>query len=101
MRQNRGTVAQTIPRERSQLHRSAAPLRANDGESVTAVRGAPVELSCSLGGTDCRFWRKRGTPCVVYGPTPHNIAAPDEYVEAEDLVTVAKAHALAMAKLLA
>ena len=77
------------------------PLVQTMAESVAAVRGAPVELSCSLGGTDCRFWRRRGTPCVVYGPTPHNIAASDEYVEAEDLVTVAKAHALAMSKLLA
>jgi succinyl-diaminopimelate desuccinylase len=68
--------------------------------SVTAVRGEPVELSCSLGGTDCRFWRRRGTPCVVYGPTPHNIAAPDEFVEVADLVTVAKAHALTLATLL-
>jgi len=77
------------------------PLVRTMAECVAAVRGAPVALSCSLGGTDCRFWRRRGTPCVVYGPTPHNIAAPDEYVEAEDLVTVAKAHVLAMAKLLA
>lgn len=69
-------------------------------ESVAAVRGAPVELSCSVGGTDCRFWRRRGTPCVVYGPTPHNIAAPDEYVEIEDLVATAKAHALTLTKLL-
>lgn len=69
-------------------------------ETVADVRKAPVRLSCSLGGTDCRFWRKRGTPCVVYGPTPHNIAAPDEYVDISDLVTVAKAHALAMTKLL-
>jgi succinyl-diaminopimelate desuccinylase len=69
-------------------------------ESVAAVRGQTVELSCSLGGTDCRFWRRRGTPCVVYGPTPHNIAAPDEYVEIADLVAVAKAHALTMSKLL-
>ncbi|MHB8733189.1 MAG: M20 family metallopeptidase [bacterium] len=69
-------------------------------ESVEAVRGAAVELSCSLGGTDCRFWRRRGTPCVVYGPTPHNIAAPDEYIEIKDLVSVAKAHALALTKLL-
>jgi succinyl-diaminopimelate desuccinylase len=37
---------------------------------------------------------------VVYGPTPHNIAAPDEYVEVADLVTVAKSHALTMARLL-
>ena len=77
------------------------PLVRTMAECVVAARGAQVELSCSLGGTDCRFWRRRGTPCVVYGPTPHNIAAPDEYVEAKDLVTVAKAHALAMAKLLA
>ena len=70
-------------------------------ESVAAVRGAAVELSCSLGGTDCRFWRRRGTPCVVYGPTPHNIAQPDEYVEIADLVTVAKAHASTLAKVVA
>jgi acetylornithine deacetylase/succinyl-diaminopimelate desuccinylase-like protein len=37
----------------------------------------------------------------VYGPTPHNIAAPDEYVEIADLVTVAKAHVLAMSRLCA
>jgi succinyl-diaminopimelate desuccinylase len=77
------------------------PLVRTMADSAWAVRGAAVELSCSLGGTDCRFWRRRGTPCVVYGPTPHNIAAPDENVEIADLVTVAKAHALTMATLLA
>ena len=77
----------------------AHPLVRTMVDSVAAVRGAPVELSCSLGGTDCRFWRRRGTPCVVYGPTPHNIAAPDEYVEVADLVTVAKAHSLTMMRL--
>lgn len=76
------------------------PLVRTMERAVTTVRGQPVELSVSVGGTDCRFWRRRGTPCVVYGPTPHNIAAPDEYVEVADLVTVAKTHALTMAALL-
>ncbi len=69
-------------------------------EAVQDVSGSAPHLSCSVGGTDLRFWRRRGIPCAVYGPTPHNLATEDEYAEVADLVTVAKAHALTLARLL-
>jgi hypothetical protein len=31
---------------------------------------------------------------VVYGPTPHNMGGPDEYVLLDELATVARVHAL-------
>jgi len=62
-----------------------------NAESVRGVRPFP---NISLAGTDCRFWRLRGVPAFVYGPTPHNMGAPDEYAEIEDLLGTFRVHAL-------
>jgi acetylornithine deacetylase/succinyl-diaminopimelate desuccinylase-like protein len=70
-------------------------------ESAREVTGAEPRLSCSLAGTDLRFWRRQwGTPCAVYGPVPHNLATEDEYVTVADLVTVTKVHAVTLTRLL-
>ena len=41
---------------------------------------------------DCRYYRARGVPSVVFGSTVFNEAAADEYTLVEDLVKVTKAH---------
>jgi succinyl-diaminopimelate desuccinylase len=69
-------------------------------QSVKEVTGDTANLACMFGGTDCRFWRRLlGTPCAVYGPTPHHIGSENEYIEVEDLIKVAKVHALSITRL--
>jgi len=48
----------------------------------------------SLGGTDCRFWRLKGVPAYVYGPSPEGMGKPDEKVSLEEFFHVLKIHAL-------
>jgi succinyl-diaminopimelate desuccinylase len=62
--------------------------------NAEAVRGIRPFPNISLGGTDCRLWRARGIPAFVYGPTPYNMGAPDEYVTLDDLLGTAHVHVL-------
>lgn len=62
-------------------------------------RPAPVLLP-SLGGSDCRFWRAAGVPAYVYGPSAHNIAAPNESGSIEEFLHVVRVHTLAAASYL-
>lgn len=57
------------------------------------VMGEKPLLGFTAGGTDCRFFRARGIPAVVFGPTVHNEAATDEYITVSDLMIVTKVHA--------
>ena len=66
-------------------------LVASNAEALRGVRPLP---SISLGGTDARLWRLRGIPAVVYGPSPNNMGAPDEFVEVEDLLGMTAVHVL-------
>jgi acetylornithine deacetylase/succinyl-diaminopimelate desuccinylase-like protein len=61
------------------------------------VRDEPPALSCALAGTDCAFYRERGVPCAVYGPTPHNLGSQNEYIRVDDFEEVLKAQAVAAA----
>jgi len=63
-------------------------------------RPAPVLLP-SLGGSDCRFWRGAGVPAYIYGPSPRNIAAPNESGSIEDFLHVVRVHTIAAASYLA
>jgi succinyl-diaminopimelate desuccinylase len=63
----------------------------DNAEALTGVRPTPA---ISLGGTDARLWRMRGVPALCYGPTAHNIGAPDEYVDVDELAQVVKTHML-------
>ena len=58
------------------------------------VRGETPLFTCSLGGSDCRFYRPKGIPCVVYGPTPYNIGAANEHVYVDDFVEVVQAQTM-------
>jgi acetylornithine deacetylase/succinyl-diaminopimelate desuccinylase-like protein len=55
---------------------------------------APV-VNMRVGASDARLFRRAGIPAVVYGPTPFNMGAVDEYVLLDELQTVARVHALA------
>jgi succinyl-diaminopimelate desuccinylase len=67
-------------------------------ESVTGIR--PL-LSCGLGCTDARLWRRRGVPSAVYGPAPTGMGGPDERITRGDLLDLVRVHSLAVADFLA
>lgn len=52
---------------------------------------APV-LNMRVGASDSRIYRMFGVPSVVFGCTPFNMGAPDEYILLDELVAVAKVH---------
>jgi acetylornithine deacetylase/succinyl-diaminopimelate desuccinylase-like protein len=58
------------------------------------VLGDGIGISIRPGFSDGRFFRQRGVPTVVYGVTPHNGNAPDEYVLVSEMDAVFKVHAL-------
>ncbi len=58
------------------------------------VRGIRPVPGISIGGTDCRIWRAKGIPAYVYGPTPNNMGAPDEFVTLDDLLGTVHVHVL-------
>jgi succinyl-diaminopimelate desuccinylase len=68
--------------------------------AVEIVTGRKPMMSLSLGVTDCRLWRSLGIPAAVYGLHPGSMAADTEYLEVDDLVTIAQVHALACVQLL-
>ncbi|MFC1803780.1 M20/M25/M40 family metallo-hydrolase, partial [Thermoproteota archaeon] len=56
------------------------------------VKGEESLWSMTAGATDCRFFRTRGVPSVLFGPKGNRTAAADEYITADELITVAKVH---------
>ena len=63
-------------------------------QNAAEVTGTAPYPMYSLGGSDLRFYRRKGVPGFIYGPGSRNFAKADEYVEIEDMVTVAKVHAM-------
>ncbi len=59
-----------------------------------AVTGADVAVNMRVGGSDARWFRMGGVPTIVYGPTPHGMGGPDEFVLVGELDQVARVHAL-------
>lgn len=59
-----------------------------------ALLGPGVVANLRVGMSDARFYRERGIPTVVYGPTPHNMGGVDEHVTIEDLLAVLHVHAM-------
>jgi len=62
------------------------------GNAATVMGEKPL-LGFTPGGNDCRYYRARGVPSVVFGPTVYNEAAADEYTLVEDVIKVTKVHA--------
>ncbi|KAF2440486.1 putative acetylornithine deacetylase [Karstenula rhodostoma CBS 690.94] len=70
-----------------------AGLIAKCAEEVTNIR--PVMLA-GLGGTDCKFYRYRGIPTYVYGPSPKGMGGSHEAVSIDEFLAVVKTHTLAV-----
>lgn len=49
------------------------------------VLDAPVFPDMRIGGSDARLWRRAGMETIVQGLTPHNLGAPDEHLEVDEL----------------
>lgn len=61
--------------------------------AATDIIGTAPAVNMRVGGSDSRWFRMAGIATVVYGPTPHNMGAPDEYVEIAELGIVSRVHA--------
>ena len=59
------------------------------------ARGRRPVTNYRIGGSDARLYRQRGVASIVCGLTPHNMGAPDEFVDLEELHAVAYMHTLA------
>ncbi|HMK68568.1 MAG TPA: ArgE/DapE family deacylase [Stellaceae bacterium] len=62
--------------------------------NAEAYLGASPARNMRLGFSDARFYRYKTVPSVVYGPVPHNMGGPDEYVTVADIKAVAYVHAM-------
>jgi succinyl-diaminopimelate desuccinylase len=62
-----------------------------NAKAVTGIWPQPI---ATLAGTDCRYWRQRGIPAYVYGPSPGNMGARDEGVAVEEFLGVVRTHVL-------
>jgi succinyl-diaminopimelate desuccinylase len=59
------------------------------------VRGRRPVANYRVGASDSRLYRERNIPSIVCGLTPHNMGAPDEFVDLNELYAVAYMHTLA------
>ncbi|MGE0719468.1 MAG: M20/M25/M40 family metallo-hydrolase [Alphaproteobacteria bacterium] len=72
-----------------------------EGEMIGIIQ-ANVEALCgfrpqpivSLGGSDGRYWRWRGIPAYLYGPSPRTMGRRDEHVTIDELMHIVRTHAL-------
>jgi succinyl-diaminopimelate desuccinylase len=62
-------------------------------KNATHVTGDEPDVSFSSWASDCRFFGAKNIPSVVYGPMAYNMAAVDECITVDDLLTVTKVHA--------
>lgn len=62
--------------------------------AATKVFGKAPVANMRVGASDARLYRMFGVPSVVFGCTPFNMGAPDEYILVGELMAVAKVHAL-------
>jgi succinyl-diaminopimelate desuccinylase len=73
----------TSPRER------LVQLVVDNAREAEGLRVLPV---VRLGYTDGRFFRRASIPTVVYGPRVTGMGGPDESIEVEELMQVARVH---------
>jgi succinyl-diaminopimelate desuccinylase len=62
--------------------------------AAAEIMGKAPAVNMRVGGSDARWFRMADIPTVVYGPTPYNMGAPDEYAEIRELGIVSRVHAL-------
>lgn len=95
-------VLKAFPNASYTIHQATEPsVCTPDHEMVRILQRNAVDArgirpfpTIGIGGTDCRFWRWRGIPAYVYGPTPYNMGAPNEYVTLDDLLGTVRVHVL-------
>ena len=75
-----------------ELHRAEPSARGAARANATAATGKEPQLTATFSATDARYFRPRGVPALIFGPRPHGLAAPDEYITVDDLVAVTKVH---------
>jgi succinyl-diaminopimelate desuccinylase len=63
-------------------------------DNAERARGIRPRPGFGLAGTDCRLWRLKGIPAIVYGPAPYNMGSADEYVTLDDLFGTFQVHVL-------
>lgn len=63
--------------------------------AVDGLLGFRPPAIVSLGGTDARFWRRRGVPAFVYGPSPAGMGGPNEGVLVDEFLHIVRTHTLA------
>jgi acetylornithine deacetylase/succinyl-diaminopimelate desuccinylase-like protein len=68
------------------------PFVVTAADAVERITGSRPTLSLGFASTDARYFRPLGVPCIVYGPTPHNVGAPDESVAVAEMETVVRVH---------
>ena len=60
--------------------------------AVVQETGRAPALAIGLGCTDTRLWRYRGVPAAVYGPDPSTMAFSEEWLDVDQLETIARVH---------
>ena len=58
------------------------------------ILGRRPTTNMRIGASDARLYRLFDVPSVVFGPTPYNMGGPDEHVRIDELIDIAKVHAL-------
>jgi succinyl-diaminopimelate desuccinylase len=56
--------------------------------AATDVLGTAPVVNMRVGASDARLYRYAGIPTIVCGLTPHNMGAADEFVDAEELMSL-------------
>ena len=63
-------------------------------DNVERLRGVRPPMIVSLGGSDARYWRWRGVPAYLYGPSPRTMGRRDEHVTVDEMLHVLRVPAL-------
>ena len=85
---------------RADLDGSRPRHRAGVSPAAGKVLQQSVCANMRVGASDARLWRRAGIPTVVCGLTPHNLGAPDEYLDIAELPRLAAIHLSAAAQFL-
>lgn len=83
--------AATNPSAASPIDHELLRLLQTNAELVRGKKTLPI---CSLGATDCKFFRFNSVPAYSYGPSPETMAQVDERVSVLEFLELVKLHTL-------